>query len=895
MTRKSATNRLDDLSQQRELPLALLADRFDAVARLRNDAIAVVDGQRRMSYRELLLRADALARDLVARGIGPRDLVAIALPRSAELIVAVVGIVRAGAAYVPIDVNQPAERRALILSDANPKLIVTEGAQIGGIPPGIKILQLPQYVAERPKWTARWRPPDVEDPAYVIYTSGSTGQPKGVVVTQRNAARLFTITAPLFKFGANDVWTLFHSIAFDFSVWEFWGALLHGGRLVVVPATTARAADAFHALVIREGVTVLSQTPSAFRAFDAADVAAGRPGNQLRHVVFGGEALDPRCLSHWFESHGDERPRVANMYGITETTVHVTYRRMLAKDADGSGKSLIGAPLADLRIDLLGPDDRPVAVGEVGEIIVGGAGVTAGYLGRSELTAERFLPDPRGEYPNARLYRSGDLGRRMPDGDLEYLGRVDDQVKLRGFRIELGEIEAVLCKAVNVRDAVVALRNDLNREPQLIAYIVQNNCRPLDGLTLRKHVAHHLPDYMVPAACVVIENIPRTINDKVDRTALPPPLAADYASAGEVPRDDLEREIVGIWEDLLQLSPIGVRSDFFDLGGDSLALVSLFATIEARFGRRLTVDALPGSLTIARLAELLAAGTPLQAEMDPAVALQPLGQLPPFFCVHGIGGEVLHLHRLAVHMGTTRPFFGLRRTSETRLTDTISEIAARYVAAMLVHQPNGPFYLGGHSFGAVVAYEMALQLVEQGHEIGLVAVVDENRPGWRLTAREAIPALHRILTAMPRRLRDEMGRNLAANRFRDMRRILLRWLKTALGFRADAASMFDFSRFEPEQILLFEAQLRALQDYRPLPSPIPIALFRASVPSLSQLAMDPTLGWSDFAKGEVQVRTVPGNHLSMTTEPLVRQLAKALSSALDAAQGARHRPEHAKQ
>ena len=266
---------------------------MEAVARIREDAVAIIDGQRRMSYRELLLRADALARELEARGIGPRDRVGVALPRSAELIVAVVEIMRAGAAYVPIDLNHPAERRAVILSNARPKIVVTEAAQVDGIPPGMEVLWLPQDV---PEGIGRRQRPELEDPAYVIYTSGSTGQPKGVVVTLRNVARLFTTAGPLFKFNSNDVWSLFHSIAFDFSVWELWGALLHGGRLVVVPSMTARAADAFHALVMREGVTVLCQTPSAFRAFDAADKAAGRPANQLRHIVFAGEVLDPRSL-----------------------------------------------------------------------------------------------------------------------------------------------------------------------------------------------------------------------------------------------------------------------------------------------------------------------------------------------------------------------------------------------------------------------------------------------------------------------------------------------------------------------------------------------------------------------------------------------------------------------
>jgi thioesterase domain-containing protein/acyl carrier protein len=413
---------------------------------------------------------------------------------------------------------------------------------------------------------------------------------------------------------------------------------------------------------------------------------------------------------------------------------------------------------------------------------------------------------------------------------------------------------------------------------------------------VRAALEQQLPSTMVPSFFVWLDAMPMTPNGKLDRKALPaPPREEVQVSHSHLPETELEREIAAIWEDLFQQSPIDVRSDFFDLGGDSLALLSLFAAIEARFGRRLTVDVLSDGLSIAGLAQLLAADKPIPARMDPAVALQPLGHLPPFFCVHGIGGDVLHLHRLAVHMGTDRPFFGLRRTEEARLTDTISEIATRYVTAMLLHQPAGPFYLGGHSFGAMVAYEMALQLSEQGHQIGLLAIIDQQRPGWRQTIPDAIPALYRILTNMPGRFRAEMARSLATNRLREMRRILLKWLKRSFGLRVDAASIFDLSRSQPEQILLFEAHLRALREYRPRPSPLPITLFRASVPLLSHLAMDSTLGWKDLAKGEVQVRTVPGDHLSMTTEPLVRQLAKALSSALDAAQAATHRLEHAKQ
>jgi amino acid adenylation domain-containing protein len=337
-------------------------------------------------------------------------------------------------------------------------VVVTDGSSLEGIVPGSEAIPMPRGSSRLLRPRPCVAPGDL---AHVIYTSGSTGRPNGVRVTQHNVTRLFTVTEPLYGFGPGDVWSLFHSIAFDFSVWEMWGALLYGGRLLIVPEKTAKATDAFHSLVVSEGVTVLNQTPSAFRAFDMADAAAGRPKSRLRYVIFGGEALDPRTLRAWFEAHGDERPRLVNMYGITETTVHVTYRRMRAESASAIGQSLIGAPLPDLRIELLGPNGDPVDEGEVGEICVGGEGVADGYLARPELTAKRFRPDPRGKGHAARLYYSGDLARRLPDGDLEYLGRSDDQVKLRGYRIELGEIEAALRDATDVRDAVVALRDDL--------------------------------------------------------------------------------------------------------------------------------------------------------------------------------------------------------------------------------------------------------------------------------------------------------------------------------------------------------------------------------------------------------------------------------------------------
>src|SRR4051812_34131812 len=410
-----------------------------------------------LTYGELDARANRLARRLQARGVGPGDRVALLLERSAELVVAILGVLKAGAAYVPIDPAYPAERVAFVRADSGAALLLT-AADLEG---------LDAYGSERLAI-----PLDAELPAYVIYTSGSTGTPKGVVVTHADVDRLLTATDPWFGFGPEDVWVLFHSYAFDFSVWELWGALRYGGRLLVLSFLESRDPEGFYRLLRDERVTVLNQPPSAFRQLvwaEEAVLGGAPPDLALRYVIFGGEALEPASLAPWLARHGDQKPRLINMYGITETTVHVTYRPLT--EADLTGGSRIGRPIPDLAVHLLDAFLRPVPLGVPGEIHVGGAGLAEGYLDRPALTAERFVPDPFSGVPGARLYRSGDLARRRPDGDLEYLGRIDHQVKIRGYRIELGEIESALARHPAVREAVVMARSD-GSDRSLVAYVV---------------------------------------------------------------------------------------------------------------------------------------------------------------------------------------------------------------------------------------------------------------------------------------------------------------------------------------------------------------------------------------------------------------------------------------
>jgi amino acid adenylation domain-containing protein len=454
-----------------------LSARFAAQAARTPDAIALSHGDIRLSYRELHARATVLARALRQRGVGPGDIVGLCMERSPQLIVGILAILQAGAAYLPIDPRTPEARILFMLGDCRSRWLVTErdlctGPAFAERLRDCAILRLDRDVdvdiALDAAADAMAQDVPADALAYVIYTSGSTGQPKGVLIPHANVTALFDAVQPRFRFGSDDVWTLFHSYAFDFSVWEIWGALLYGGRLVIVPGETSRNPEAFHALVSREGVTVLNQTPSAFGQFAAVDEARRQP-LQLRLVIFGGEALRFGELRGWFERHGDARPALVNMYGITETTVHVTWHDVTMAEALQPRGSLIGTALPHLRAHILDERQQPVADGEPGELHVAGAGLAWGYLDRPALTASRFVASPF--VPGERLYRSGDLVRRLADGGMEYLGRIDQQVKLRGFRIELGEIEAVLLRHPGVRQAVVTKRED-GREPRLVAYVV---------------------------------------------------------------------------------------------------------------------------------------------------------------------------------------------------------------------------------------------------------------------------------------------------------------------------------------------------------------------------------------------------------------------------------------
>jgi amino acid adenylation domain-containing protein len=523
----------------------------------------------------------------------------------------VLGILKAGAAYLPLDPEYPAERLSFMLRDSRATMLLTNQWQKQNLREhDCHVIcfdaDLEAITRESEQNPACGASP--EQLAYVIYTSGSTGTPKGVLISHANVARLFEATQPTFDFKETDTWTMFHSFAFDFSVWELWGALLNGGRLVIVPYATSRSPEAFYKLLVREKVTILNQTPSAFRQLIRAEESLGTSeGLALRFVIFGGEALELASLAPWVERHGDEQPRLINMYGITETTVHVTHRRITKADIGAKRGSMIGTRIPDLKLLVLDRHLEPVPFNVAGEIFVGGAGVAWGYLNRPELTAERFIPDPFSDQPGARLYRSGDVARQLPGNDLEYVGRQDQQVKIRGFRIELSEIEDTLMRIPAIRAAAVLSANDPSGESELIGYVVADDGQALTVSELRNALKEKLPEYMIPSTFLMLDEMPLTAHGKLDRKALPIPDGSRPAleSTYLAPRTELEEMIANLWQEILQVEKVGVYDDFFELGGHSLLATRIITRLNKSFQIELSVMSIFKKATVAALAAVV--------------------------------------------------------------------------------------------------------------------------------------------------------------------------------------------------------------------------------------------------------------------------------------------------
>ena len=831
------------------------------------EKVAIVFEDQQLTYRELNARANQMAHYLRSLGVGPDVLVGICLERSIEMVIGLLGILKAGGAYVPLDPAYPQERIAFMLEDSQAPFLVTHlghAEKLSAL--SAKVIRMDTDAGNLARQAEQNLPINIQPDnlAYAIYTSGSTGKPKGVLVSHYNVVRLFQATQTWFRFDEHDVWTLFHSYAFDFSVWEIWGALLYGGQLIVVPYLVSRSPEAFYNLLIRAQVTVVNQTPSAFYQLSQADESAGGQGLSLRWIIFGGEALDFQRLRPWFDRHGDERPILVNMYGITETTVHATYRPLSRRDLALGAVSAIGVPIPDLRIYLLDSHMQVVPVGVTGEIYVGGAGVALGYLNRPELSAERFVHDPFSTEAGPRLYKTGDLARWRPMGQLEYLGRRDSQVKVRGYRIELGEIEAAIGQYLDVHQVIVLVREEQPGDKRLVAYIVTASGTNPDTDKLRGFLREKLPNYMIPSTLVQMDAFPLTYNGKVDRQALPSPDSGVGTDRYLAPRNDTETRLALIWQEILGVTRVGVRDNFFELGGHSLLAVRLFSRIQEEFGQALPLMLLFQDGTVEMIAKSLG-GEETTSHPQGIVPIRPEGSELPLFIV----SAGLYMRALALALSSDRPVYSLNSSKNGRLVyhKTIQETARIHFHNLVDFYPQGPYLLLGHSAHGYFALELARLLIEAGKEVAFLGLLDTFPPGSKLKANPVDRMKIHFLNLQEKSFAEIL------QYFKDSaQRFATRWQKRA---STEARLIEHFERKGSVRAVRYSL----VHAYKPEPYAGKVTLFSATQRPANK-DTKPMEAWANTLTGPFAIVPIPGDHMSALKPPLVTDLAKKIEVLL---------------
>lgn len=859
-----------------------IAEVFESQAARTPDGVALVFRKEALSYGELNTRANRLARALRDRGVGPEVPVGVFLERSLDLVVGILAILKAGGAYVPLDPSYPRERLALLIGDTGMSLLLTERSLASKLPDrGPELLCLDVAAAAIARQPAENLPPAAagDSLAYVMYTSGSTGTPKGVAVPNRGVLRLVK-GVDYVPIDSDEVFLQLAPVSSDASTFELWGALLNGARCVLFPERVPTPADLRFAIT-EHRVSTLWLTASLFNAVVDADP---RTLSGVRRLLIGGEALSVAHVRRALEALPSTQ--IINGYGPTESTTFACCYRIPKRLPEFLYSIPIGTPISNTRVYILDRKRNPVPVGIAGELSIGGDGLARGYLNNPELTDEKFIPDPFSGKPGERLYRTGDLARWRPDGQIEFLGRLDNQFKIRGLRIEPAEVEVAIAKHPSIASAAVIAREDLPGDRRLVAYVVRRDAQRDPVPDLRNFLAAKLPGHMVPSAFVVLGKLPLNPSGKVDWRALPQPEAEprELGSGALLPQDTLELVLLRIWEDVLGVKTIGTDDNFFDLGGHSLLAVRLFAQIEKAFGRSLPLATLFQAPTVERLAARLREEG-WEAPWSSLVVIQGVKGRPPFLCVPGVGGNILGFYDLARQLRPDQPVYGLQAQGldgkQEPLT-RIEDMAAHYIREIRAVLPDGPFLLGGASFGGSVAFEMARQLDKAGLPVALVALFDAFAPRGRMS----LP----LLSVVRRRVKEYgarlayHGRNLLfgsdrsgyiARKSRTVRRRIRSriWQMVFISYR-------DRSKPLPRVLQdVREASYLANREYVPGPYRGKVTLFRAGVRSAAG-AGEPDMGWGRLALGGVEIREVPGDHVDMLLEPQVRLLAEQLRDCI---------------
>ncbi len=847
-----------------DYPHKCLHELVEAQAELVADRPAVVWGDRQLSYREFNSQANQLAHYLRGRGVGPGVRVGICVNPSIDFAVVVLAVLKSGGACVPLDPNYPAERLSYMLDDVQAQVLVTKNGILSeGIPAGCEVLFLSDE-SERFSSQPRTNPKPIATPddiAYVIYTSGSTGKPRGVLLAHAGLVNYNANMARMYGVTSHDRVLQFCSISFDIAVEELFVAWLSGAALVFKTEETPLAVPDFLAWAEQERITVLDLPTAYWHEWVNQLPELGKPVPEgLRVVIVGGEKVLARAYATWAKAVGT-RVRWINTYGPTEASIAVTAfepdfdaRRPVPENIP------IGRALANTRIYLLDRHLHPVPVGIPGELHIAGVGVARGYLNRPELTEQKFIADPFSSDTNARMYKTGDLARYLPSGEIEFLGRGDDQVKIRGFRIELGEIESALAKHAGVREVAVIARADDegSGDKRLVAYFVPVQGTETTTTELRNYLQQHLPDYMVPSAFVVLPKMPLTPNGKINRRGLPAPPERSSSDETVVATDAFQAKLVSIWEDVLARKPIGIRDNFFELGGHSLLAARLMHRTGQELGKTLPLAMLFQAPTIEQLASVLRQEE-WSRHWSSLVPIQPAGSQPPFFCIHGVGGNVVGFYELGRNMAPDYPFYGLQSQGldgKHACHARVEEMAAHYLEVMRTVQPKGPYFFGGFSFGGLVAYEMAQQLLAAGEKVGLVVLFDTYPGNLKPVATSFVKLLLRpnpqhLFHDLPKAVRKRIRHAYLGLR-------VPRLLKHVRSSNKTAADRYVLKPYQGKATLM-----------------------RATEISLRSTA-DPHAAWTNLV-GSLEIRDILSDHYGILVEPQVRQLAQTLKDCIDQA------------